>query len=39
MYPGRERSEVGKVKSVLNNPSKGTKDLFEKELKSNAIGD
>ena len=36
---GRERSEVGKVKSVLNNPARGTKDLFERELKSNALGD
>jgi len=23
----------------LNNPAKGTKDLFEKQIKSNAIGD
>jgi len=30
---------VGKVKSVLNNPARGTKDLFERELKSNALGD
>jgi len=36
---GRERSEVGKVKNIMNNPAKGTKDTFEKELKSNAIGD
>jgi len=27
------------VKSVLNNPARGTKDLFEKGVKSNAIGD
>jgi hypothetical protein len=24
---------------VLNNPARGTKDLFERELKSNALGD
>ena len=36
---GRERSECGKIKSILNNPSRGTKDTFEKDLKSNAIGD
>ena len=36
---GRERSECGKMKSILNNPARGTKDTFEKELKSNAIGD
>jgi hypothetical protein len=24
---------------MMNNPSKGCKDTFEKELKSNAIGD
>jgi len=39
MIIGRERSECGKIKSVLNNPARGTKDTFEKELKSNAIGD
>lgn len=39
MRIGRERSEVGKIKGMLNNPSKGTKDTFEKVLKSNAIGD
>lgn len=38
-FTGRERSEVGKVKGVLNNPARGTKDTFERELKSNAIGD
>lgn len=27
------------MKSILNNPARGTKDTFEKELKSNAIGD
>ncbi len=36
---GRERSECGKLKSILNNPARGTKDTFEKDLKSNAIGD
>ena len=36
---GRERSECGKIKSVLINPARGTRDTFEKELKSNAIGD
>ena len=36
---GRERSECGKIKSILNNPSRGTKDTFERDLKSNAIGD
>ena len=39
MIIGRERSEFGKIKSILNNPARGTKDTFEKELKSNAIGD
>ena len=24
---------------MLNNPARGTKDLFERELKSNALGD
>ena len=36
---GRERSEVGKLRNIMNNPSKGCKDTFERELKSNAIGD
>ena len=36
---GKERSEVGKLKNMLNNPSRGIKDTFERELKSNAIGD
>ena len=35
---GKERNEVGTVKQIVNNPSKGTKDTFE-ILKSNAIGD
>lgn len=35
---GIERSEVGKSKQVITNPSRGTMDTFEK-LKSNAIGD
>jgi hypothetical protein len=35
---GKERHEVGKLKSMLNNPSRGCIDTFEK-LKSNAIGD
>lgn len=34
----RERHEVGRVKQVITNPSRGTMDTFEK-LKSNAIGD
>lgn len=38
-FLGRERSECGKIKNILNNPAKGVKDTFEKELKSNAIGD
>jgi hypothetical protein len=35
---GKEKSEVGKLKQVINNPSRGRLDTFEK-LKSNAIGD
>lgn len=35
---GKERHEVGQIKSVIINPAGGTKDTFEK-LKSNAIGD
>ena len=27
------------MKNIVNNPAKGTKDTFEKVLKSNAIGD
>jgi hypothetical protein len=37
-WKGRERSEVGRLRQITNNPSRGTMDTFEK-LKSNAIGD
>ena len=35
----RERSAVGKIKNIMCTPAKGVKDTFEKELKSNAVGD
>lgn len=38
-YIGKERSEVGKMKNIVNNPSKGVKDTFERVLRSNAVGD
>lgn len=36
---GRERSEVGKARNMVNNPCRGTRDTFERGLKSNAVGD
>jgi hypothetical protein len=37
-FIGREREECGKIKPVVTNPCRGSRDTFEK-LKTNAIGD